>query len=355
MFLATAAPQQPYPMSDARLLVVDDDAQAIEVLSKILSAYPDQRFAANGLDAMRLALVWVPDLVLVEAEIPGMSGFDLCREFKADPALAEVPVIFMTGHSTPDFEVRAFEAGAADVISKPVQPDVVRARISTQLKLRELTDSLRLLATLDSTTGIANRRVFDETLQTEWQRSRRSGQPLSLLMADIDFFRAYNDRHGHKAGDQCLRHVATVLQSVTKRPSDLPARYSGDQFAMVLPDTDSAGAVVVAQALTALLQQLALPHGAPGAGQCVTMSVGLCTFDARSRKALEAADSRFGSANHPTMRANDFLRAADTALYQAKNAGRAQAWSMVIEGALEAEPPLLYPTPLLPTDDAGST
>jgi diguanylate cyclase (GGDEF)-like protein len=332
-------------MSDARLLLVDHDPQAIEALSSILSPYPEQRFASQGLDALRLALSWEPDLVLLDAQMQDMSSLDWCQTLKGDTALAEVPVIFVSSHSTPEFETMAFRLGAADFISKPLQPEIVRARVGTQLKVRELTESLRLLATLDGPTGIANRRVFDDTLRAEWQRSRRSGQPLSLLMADIDCFKAYNDRHGHQTGDQCLRQVARALQSVTKRPADLPARYGGDEFVMVLPDTDPQGAVVVAQALMAAMQQLALPHGASSAGRSVTLSVGLCTFDAHNSRALDAADSRFGSAGGPALRAGDLLRAAQSALYQAKHAGQAQVWSMVIDDAIEVEPPLLCHTP----------
>ena len=332
-------------MSEARLLLVDDDPGSIEDLSSILSSYHDQRSASNGLDALRLAMGWSPDLVLLSADMQGVSGFDLCKEIKADPLLADVPVIFITSGGNPGAEAMALKAGAADCISKPMQPELVRARVSTQLKLRELADSLRLLATLDNTTGITNRRVFDDTLRTEWQRCRRSGQKLSLMMVDIDFFKAYNDRYGHQTGDQCLRQIARALQGVNKRPADLPARYGGDEFVMVLPDTDAEGALVVARALVTAVQRLGLPHGAPRAGQFVTLSAGLCTYDPCNSRVQDGGDSRFAPDGSPTLRAGDLLRSAETALHHAKGAGGCQVWSIEIEDTAEPGTPLLCHTP----------
>lgn len=332
-------------MSDARLLLVDDDPGSIEDLSSILSSYHDQSTASSGLDALRLALTWVPDLVLLSADMRDMSSFDVCREMKADPALAEVPIIFITSRNDPSVEAMAVKAGAADCISKPMQPDLLKARVSTQLKVRELTESLRLLATLDNATGIANRRVFDDTLRTEWQRCRRSGQELSLMMVDVDHFKAYNDRYGHQAGDQCLRQVARTLQGVSKRPADLPARFGGDEFVMVLPDTDAEGALVVAQSLMTAMYRLGLPHGALGESRFVTLSVGLCTYDAGRHRAHDGVDSRFASEDSRSLRVSDLLQAAEAALRRAKEAGGCQIWSMDMEDAAHANTPLLCRTP----------
>lgn len=333
-------------MTESRLLLVDDDPGTIQVLSNMLSAFSDQRFATNGVDALRLARAAPPDLVLLDAEMPGMSGFDVCRAIKADSLLCDVPVIFITSHSTPDFEVAAFKMGAADFISKPMQPEVVRARASTQLKVRHLTETLRRLASLDGLTGIANRRVFDDNLLTEWRRARRSRRPLSLLISDVDFFKHYNDHHGHQAGDQCLRRVAKALKTVSKRPTDLIARYGGEEFVMVLPDTDAAGAAVLAHALMAEMQRLAMPHGASPLGPHVTMSAGVSTFDVSSVNwAADGADSRYEVAV-PLLRAEDLLRAADTALYAAKKAGRAQVWVLAIDNWADAEQAALSPAPV---------
>ena len=342
-------------MSEPRLLLVDDDPGTIQVLSGILSVYPDQRFATNGPDALRLARELPPDLVLLDAEMQGMSGFEVCRDFKADPTLADVPVIFVTGHSSPAFEVEALKMGAADFIGKPMQPEVVLARVNIQLKVRRLTLALQRLATLDGLTGITNRRVFDDTLTTEWKRARRSGRPLSLLMADVDHFKAFNDHNGHQAGDKCLREVARALQSVCHRRADLVARYGGEEFVIVLPETDAAGAATVAQALLATMKQRALLHGASPLGLHVTLSVGLSTVASKAGvRVATGADSRFEIASSD-LRADDLLRAADTALYCAKRAGRDQAWALGVEHATHAELAMLCPPPVPHAGSASST
>src|SRR5664280_2921064 len=164
------------------------------------------------------------------------------RDRKAEPALADVPVIFVTSHSEAAFEVAGFEMGAADFIAKPVSAPLVLARVKTQLRVKRMGDELRRIATTDGLTGVANRRRFDESLEREWRRARRSGDPLALLMIDIDHFKLFNDRYGHPAGDACLRSVAQALVGASLRPADLVARYGGEEFVVLLPKTPRAGA-----------------------------------------------------------------------------------------------------------------
>lgn len=189
------------------ILLVDDDPRTIQILARILAQSGNLRFATNGQEALRLARESVPDLVLLDAEMPGLSGFQVCAAMKADPALSDVPVVFVTGHSDSTFEVAAFELGAVDFISKPVSAPLVLARVQTQLRVKRLTDELRRVATTDGLTGVANRRQFDDVLGREWLRARRAGDPMALLMIDVDHFKLYNDRYGHPAGDSCLRKV----------------------------------------------------------------------------------------------------------------------------------------------------
>lgn len=122
--------RQPQP----HLLLVDDDISAIQVLGRILAQYPEQHFATSGDEALEQARVRRPDLVLLDADMPGMSGFDLCRLFKGDPALMDVPVIFTTAHPSVAFQVSAFDCGAADFVAKPVSPDLLRARVRAHLQ-----------------------------------------------------------------------------------------------------------------------------------------------------------------------------------------------------------------------------
>jgi diguanylate cyclase (GGDEF)-like protein/PAS domain S-box-containing protein len=177
--------------------------------------------------------------------------------------------------------------------------------------LRDMTDqkraemALQTLAAKDGLTGLANRRAFDQALQSEWLRAQRSGKPLSLLFADVDHFKLYNDKYGHQSGDECLRAVATIVGAQALRPVDLAARYGGEEFAIILPETDRDDACEVAERIRKAVKALKIAHGAPRAGHHVTLSVGVAT----QVPALDLA-------------ADGLLGQADQALYAAKRLGR---------------------------------
>jgi diguanylate cyclase (GGDEF)-like protein len=140
------------------------------------------------------------------------------------------------------------------------------------------------LAATDALTGLANRRMLDQRLRLEWDRAQRSAEPLTLLMIDVDHFKAFNDRHGHHGGDEALRNVAQVIGNNIRRPADLAARYGGEEFAVVLPATDSRGAWLIAEHIRNGVEHL--PQVA-GAERPITVSIGMCTWDKRSRLSLE--------------------------------------------------------------------
>ena len=171
----------------------------------------------------------------------------------------------------------------------------LRRRYRTERVLSEL-------AATDALTGLANRRVLDERLRLEWDRAQRSADPLTLLMIDVDHFKAFNDRHGHHGGDEALRRVAQVISTNIRRPADLAARYGGEEFAVVLPHTDAKGALVIAEHIRSSIEHL--PRMA-GDERPITVSIGMSTWDKRSRMSLEA-----------------LLLSADQALYEAKHTGR---------------------------------
>lgn len=310
---------------EVRLLLVDDDPSAIQIMGRILAQYPDQRFATSGEAALRLARDSTPDLIVLDVDMPGMSGFDVCDALKADPALAEVPVIFVTSHSEPEFEVSGFEMGAADFIAKPINAPLVLARVKRQLRVKHMADELRRITTIDVLTGISNRRRFDQYLASEWSRARRAGNPLALLMIDVDHFKLYNDRYGHPAGDACLRAVAQSLVGTSLRPADLVARYGGEEFVILLPQTPRAGAEHVACSVLGAVKALGIAHEASLTARHVTVSVGVSCYDDDSACWVPPpTDSRI--ADDPRARnCIDLLQAADRALYSAKHAGRARA------------------------------
>ncbi|HMA52385.1 MAG TPA: diguanylate cyclase [Magnetospirillaceae bacterium] len=302
----------PDTLPPARILIVDDDPVMVRVLARILAPMGEILFATDGESALRMVRERSPDAVLLDVEMPGMSGFDVCRAIKEDPSNADLPILFVSGHTDIETEAKGLEAGAVDYIMKPPSPPIVRARMRTQLVLRERTRQLLRLASIDGLTGLANRRSFDETLDQEWRRARRNRTPLSLALIDIDFFKRYNDHYGHQAGDDCLKTVATTLAHAAERPGEIVARYGGEEFAVVLPLCDVPTARALAEKMRKRVADLALPHAGSLIGDHVTISCGVATLmgDVESAAAMpdEAA----------------LIAAADQALYAAKEAGRDQ-------------------------------
>jgi diguanylate cyclase (GGDEF)-like protein len=288
-----------------RLLVVDDQPVNIQALYQAFAADHQVLMATSGEQALALCASQQPDLVLLDVVMPGLDGHEVCRRLQADAATRDIPVIFVTAHSDEEAETLGLELGAVDFISKPINPQVVRARVRTHLTLKAQSDLLRHWVYIDGLTGVHNRRHFDERLATEWARAARSGQPLSVVLLDVDLFKRYNDRHGHLAGDDCLRQVAAALQANLRRPADLVARYGGEEFVCLLPDTALAGAVKLAEQLGTAVQALHIEHGDSTVAPVVTVSLGVCTQD-----------------DHLPGSAADLLRAADAQLYRAKSEGR---------------------------------
>lgn len=305
------------------VLLVDDDPGTIRLLGRILVNLGEVRFATSGEAALRLARESAPDVILLDAQMPGMCGFEVCRALKADPLLADVPVIIVTSNREPAFEVAGFAIGAADFIVKPVNASLVLARVQTQLRHKRMADELRRIATIDVLTGVSNRRRFDESIAREWRRARRSSEPLALLMIDVDHFKAFNDCYGHPAGDACLRSIAQALVAVGPRAADLVARYGGEEFVVLLPQTPRAGAEHVARAVLVAVAKLAIAHEVSPVASHVTVSVGIGCLDEKS-----ACWSHTGSGlpllDDLAARCTplDLVRAADQALYVAKRAGR---------------------------------
>lgn len=267
------------------------------------------------------------DLILMDVNLPDLGGIEACRRIKNHPLGQDIPIIIITGYDDMDRLEAAFDAGAADYIAKPFDSVNLMARIRSALGLKRETDTLkqreqellelthqlettneqlRQLSSLDGLTGVANRRQFDTTIRQEFQRVRRNQTSLSVIMIDIDSFKAYNDLHGHQAGDDCLRQVSAALGLVLKRPNDLLARYGGEEFAVILPDTDKEGARVLAESLRQAVESLKIPHRLASQNTSViTISLGVATR-------MPHHDDDYYS----------LIAAADDALYQSKRAGR---------------------------------
>ncbi|MDR0702075.1 MAG: diguanylate cyclase [Azoarcus sp.] len=264
-----------------------------------------------------------PDLILLDIIMPGMDGFEVARRIRKREKNDWTPIIFLTARADERDLQRAIEAGGDDYLIKPVSEVVLKAKINAMRRMSDMRDSLRKitsklekanhelqrLSAIDSLTGIANRRRFDEALLREWRRCSRSMMPLSLLMLDVDLFKLFNDHYGHQMGDECLKIVAHTLEEATQRPNDMVARYGGEEFATILPDTNAEGALAVGEAMRASIEGLRIDHAWSSVSPVVTISVGAaCVIPPRNGEVGIYA----------------LTKAADDALYRAKEAGRNQ-------------------------------
>jgi len=420
---------------DAAVLIVDDAPENLAALRKLMVEQGYQTFVAtSGERALKIARRVHPDLVLLDVMMPGMDGFETCRQLKANASTARIPVIFMSARTGTDDVVAGFDLGAVDYIAKPLRMAEVSARVRTQLQIRvnvesqeeqaerlrtivnnmaeglliieadgriqftnpacdkylgyrenalagshisdllnpmvaqeyldyfrryagapdgahhhgtreviirhrngssvcmDLTltpmylrqplfigllhdithhkqseDALQRAAMVDPLTKIANRRHFDSFLEKEWQRSMRSGQPLSLVVLDVDHFKLYNDTLGHPAGDACLQQVAQAIASHAMRTTDLAARYGGEEFVLLFAETPADAARLLAEAIRAHIEALQIPHPRSTTSAWLTVSIGVATILPHQ---LDNTESLFV--------------AADRAMYVAKENGRNQ-------------------------------
>ncbi len=317
------------------ILIVDDSAVVLSFFETLLqeTGCSDVLRAQSAHEAFALLGFDGPgdrdhgvDLILMDVLMPGMDGIEACRRLKSDERLRDIPVIIVTAVEEMDKLQEAFDAGAMDYIAKPPNKVELIARVRSAVRLKQEMDhrkahekellilaqrlaeanrQLERLATHDVLTGIANRRFFNEFLHNEWRQALRNPQPFSVIMIDIDCFKAYNDTYGHQAGDGCLTVVASALQHVVKRPKDLLARYGGEEFVVVLPDTGSDGALLLAENMRMTVACLGIRHEASSAGTNITVSIGIATTTPDRESSPEA-----------------LIAAADKALYRAKAEGR---------------------------------
>jgi diguanylate cyclase (GGDEF)-like protein len=293
------------------ILLVDDDLMVIRILNCILGDFTPLRFATSGRAALKLARESTPDLVLLDVDMPEYSGFEVCKAFKADPALTEVPIIFITSHESAQLEAKGLELGAADFIGKPPHAPLVLARVRTYQRLKTLSETVRSAVKMDFLTGAVTRRQIEKALTQEWLRVQRSAAPLALLLADIEGFTAYNAEFGDEQGDACLKSVADVLRSAARRPADLLGRYAGGQFALLLPNTDSRGASRVAERAIEGVHALQILRSSQDRGRVALLMAGGCRDLPRSTARTAALSAIPG----------DLITAAEQALVYARSAG----------------------------------
>ncbi len=293
------------------VLIADDEPVNLRTLAELLRKDYEVYVAPDGFRALEIAQGSDrPALILLDVSMPELDGYEVCRRLKANDATRDIPVVFITARGGEEDEEKGFLLGAADYVVKPFRPMAVLARVRSQINLKRRTDLLEDFARTDGLTGIPNRRAWDENLIRVWRHCSWNRLPLSVIMVDVDHFKNFNDHYGHGAGDNCLREVALALSRALERPLEFLARYGGEEFVAALPETDEAGARVVAERMVAEVARLGIAHGHSPAAGVVTVSAGCATVSAASFS--------------PPFRENpeDLLKDADHALYKAKLAGR---------------------------------
>ncbi len=278
------------------VLVVDDERSSILLLANMLKEYYRVIVTTAGEKAIKLANDML-DIILLDVEMPGMNGYEVCTALKANEKTRAIPVIFLTGKDSEVDEYYGFELGAVDYVIKPFRPTLVMRRISNHISLKQKCDKLEYLATHDQLTGLHNRHHLLETASKKIAESIQQGFDLCLLVIDVDHFKRINDRHGHVCGDMILRAVASVIASCC-RQEDLAARFGGEEFVVLLNHCGLEDGVVEAQQIRKTIE-LHKPHDID-----VTVSIGIS-----SRREVDD--------NFKTL----FSR-ADSALYNAKNSQR---------------------------------
>ncbi len=289
------------PHREPQLLVIDDSPEIHHVLKTHLKHERlEIHSATSGQDGLDTAMALLPDVILMDLDLPDLDGFSILRELKADPRTHDIPVIFVSDSPQTANKVRGFEMGAIDFVTKPFDIAELKARLRSALRLRSLINMLAQRAQLDGLTGLWNRNYFNERLDHEVGDADRYGNPLSLIMCDVDHFKSINDNHGHPFGDRVLEEFAQRLSH--NRKGDIPCRYGGEEFAVILPHTAVPAATRVADRLRESLKSL---RWVGHEDLVVTASFGVAD--------LECVDQPASAA---------MIDTADHALYAAKQAGR---------------------------------
>lgn len=326
-------------MLEINILIVDDDQDIQMLLEKYLNDLEEfsiffTETAAETYDFLNFNNKQKEteiDLIILDIVLKKENGIEICKKIKAKKNYEDVPIIMITAHGNSKILKTAFAAGASDFIRKPINKIEFTARIKSAIKLRaeikerlkrekeliqlsaklkKVNKKLEKIALQDGLTGLANRRLFDQTIKKEIKRAKRNDYDLALIMADIDNFKAYNDTYGHQEGDECLKKVAVVLEENAKRASDLAARYGGEEFIIIMPDTDLKGASKVAEEIRKEILALKIEHKNSKTNDYLTLSFGVSRI------------SNIKEINEQLIK--EFIEAADNALYQAKENGRNQ-------------------------------
>jgi diguanylate cyclase (GGDEF)-like protein len=294
------------------ILIIDDSAAVRgQIVQTLRNAGIFDRYfeAQDGIEGFKTLVAVRVDLIICDLEMPRMDGFKFLSLLGSREHLRNIPVIMLTGREDQDLKIKGLEQGAVDYVTKPFDAGELVARIRVQQKIKALQDELRRsnemlkeLSNTDYLTHLYNRRFIMDALENEFQRTRRKGGHLSLIIADIDHFKRVNDIYGHQQGDVALVEVARVTKEKLRR-YDIAARYGGEEFIFLLPEAAAEEAHVVAKRLREAVEGMTFVP--PMGDMVLTISLGLATYPGKPMDSID-----------------ELVRAADAALYLAKERGR---------------------------------
>ena len=287
-----------------RLLIVDDSPMNLAKLTQTLKSEYIIFTATDGASAIESAKTNKPDLILLDIILPDKDGYRVFFALRSSKKTEHIPVIFITGLGDHDSEIKGLKFGAVDYINKPFNEGIVKLRVRHQMKIINQFRTIERLSMTDQLTEIPNRRNFDNQLHYEWKRAEREQISIGLMMVDVDHFKKYNDTYGHQQGDKALCFVAEVLRQTLKRTTDFVARWGGEEFVVLLSNTNEDGCLIVGEKIRQNIENETTTQTNRIPSK-LTVSVGI-------------------SIHMPTRGSSlyEFISQADKALYMAKNTGR---------------------------------
>ena len=286
------------------LLIVDDENANFKVLTHILGSEYTIFTATNGVSAIEKAREFLPDLILLDILMPDMDGYATLSQMKNCEVIRKIPVIFITGLDSDEDEEKGLALDAVDYITKPFSAKIVKLRVRNQIQIVNQMRVIERLSMIDQLTNIPNRRSFDDRMKMEWKLAIREKTPISMLIIDLDNFKHLNDTYGHQQGDIVLQKIAALLPQSFRRPGDFAARWGGEEFVVLLPNTPLEGAKELAEKIRADIEKMAVKAD-NGSEIKVTASVGVNSLIPGIESSIDA-----------------FFANTDKALYSAKDAGK---------------------------------
>lgn len=294
------------------ILVVDDDAANLRVLSALLKDDYKVVIAKSGENAISIAQKSLPNLILLDVIMPDMSGFDVIEKLKSDPITNHIPVIFITGLNSYTDERLGLTLGANDYIHKPFHPDIFKARINNQLKTLKRHDMLNNMAHLDPLTDLPNRRKWQEDIKCLLNKPNSSNKNIAVGILDIDHFKNFNDFYGHLAGDETLLNVAKTIQIVLNKYQAQLYRFGGEEFVFALNDVSTQELEQCVSEICPAIEALSIKHEGSSVAPILTLSGGV---------SVHKSDSLASS--------HSLLQEADNLLYKAKKLGKNRILSTI--------------------------